>query len=210
MSATFFVTSVPVMPMPIPISALFIDGASLTPSPVMAVILPFERQALTILVLCSGCTRAYTYIFSTLSANSSSLIAESSAPVIACDGSVSMPSSEAIATAVSLWSPVIMTGVMPAPRHSSIAALTSGRTGSIMPVSPIKTRSCSSASGEKSSGAASYFLIAAASTRSALSAIRLFSAAIFALISSVMGTVFPSIKAWVHRSTTTSGAPFVY
>ena len=36
-SATFFVTSVPVMPIPIPMSALFIDGASLTPSPVMAV-----------------------------------------------------------------------------------------------------------------------------------------------------------------------------
>ena len=37
-SATFLVTSVPVMPMPTPISAFLIDGASLTPSPVIAVI----------------------------------------------------------------------------------------------------------------------------------------------------------------------------
>ena len=36
-SATFFVTSVPVMPMPTPISAFLMDGASLTPSPVIAV-----------------------------------------------------------------------------------------------------------------------------------------------------------------------------
>ena len=49
-----------------------------------------------------------------------------------------MPSSEAMATAVSLWSPVIMIGRMPALRHSSMAALTSGRTGSIMPVRPMK------------------------------------------------------------------------
>ena len=53
-SATFFVTSVPVMPMPIPMSALFIDGASLTPSPVMAVIMPLSLHAFTIRVLCSG------------------------------------------------------------------------------------------------------------------------------------------------------------
>ena len=37
MSATPLVTSVPVMPMPTPMSALLIEGASFTPSPVMAV-----------------------------------------------------------------------------------------------------------------------------------------------------------------------------
>ena len=57
-SATFLVTSVPVMPIPTPISAFLIEGASLTPSPVIAVTLPFLRQALTMRVLCSGCTRA--------------------------------------------------------------------------------------------------------------------------------------------------------
>ena len=37
MSAAFLVTSVPVMPMPTPMSADLMLGASLTPSPVMAV-----------------------------------------------------------------------------------------------------------------------------------------------------------------------------
>ena len=58
MSATFFVTSVPVMPMPMPMSAARMLGASLTPSPVMAVTKPASRQARTMWVLCSGCTRA--------------------------------------------------------------------------------------------------------------------------------------------------------
>ena len=53
-SDTFFVTSVPVIPMPIPMSAVLIDGASFTPSPVIAVIAPRFFQALTILTLCSG------------------------------------------------------------------------------------------------------------------------------------------------------------
>ena len=53
-SATFLVTSVPVIPIPTPMSAFLIEGASLTPSPVMAVTLPFFLHALTILVLCSG------------------------------------------------------------------------------------------------------------------------------------------------------------
>ena len=60
MSATFFVTSVPVMPMPTPMSALLMEGASLTPSPVMAVMQPFAFQAFTMRTLCSGCTLAYT------------------------------------------------------------------------------------------------------------------------------------------------------
>ena len=58
MSATFFVTSVPVMPMPTPMSADLIAGASLTPSPVMAVTILLARHAFTILTLCSGCTLA--------------------------------------------------------------------------------------------------------------------------------------------------------
>ena len=54
MSATFFVTSVPVIPMPTPMSADFIDGASFTPSPVMAVIMPRRRHEETMRTLCSG------------------------------------------------------------------------------------------------------------------------------------------------------------
>ena len=57
-SATFFVTSVPVIPIPTPISAFLMEGASLTPSPVMAVIQPFSLHPFTILTLCSGWTLA--------------------------------------------------------------------------------------------------------------------------------------------------------
>ena len=62
-SATLFVTSVPVIPIPTPISAALILGASLTPSPVIATTLPKSLNALTILVLCSGCTLANTLVF---------------------------------------------------------------------------------------------------------------------------------------------------
>ncbi len=58
MSATFLVTSVPVMPMPTPMSAALMEGASLTPSPVMAMMAPRFFQAVTMRTLCSGCTRA--------------------------------------------------------------------------------------------------------------------------------------------------------
>ena len=51
-------TSLPVIPIATPISACFKAGASLTPSPVIATILPFSCQARTILILCSGETRA--------------------------------------------------------------------------------------------------------------------------------------------------------
>ena len=58
MSDASFVTSVPVIPMAMPISACFSAGASLTPSPVMATISPFFFNALTIRSLCSGATLA--------------------------------------------------------------------------------------------------------------------------------------------------------
>ncbi len=84
--------------------------------------------------------------------NSSSLMRSSSAPVIAWERSATMPSSFAMATAVSMWSPVIITTFMPAAWASATARPTSGRTGSIMPQSPRKVMSCSSASGEKDLG----------------------------------------------------------
>ncbi|MPN26147.1 hypothetical protein SDC9_173571 [bioreactor metagenome] len=51
-------TSVPVMPMPTPISADLRAGASFTPSPVMETIFPRFCQAATMRLLCSGATRA--------------------------------------------------------------------------------------------------------------------------------------------------------
>ena len=53
-------TSVPVIPIPTPISACFNEGASLTPSPVIETTLSFACQARMIRTLCSGDTRAYT------------------------------------------------------------------------------------------------------------------------------------------------------
>ena len=58
MFAASLVTSVPVMPMAIPMSADFSAGASLTPSPVIATIFPSAWSASTIRSLCLGATRA--------------------------------------------------------------------------------------------------------------------------------------------------------
>ena len=58
MSAASFVTSVPVTPIATPMSADFSAGASFTPSPVMATMLPSACRASTIRSLCSGATRA--------------------------------------------------------------------------------------------------------------------------------------------------------
>ena len=58
MLAASSVTSVPVSPMAIPMSADFSAGASLTPSPVMATIFPSACSASMICSLCFGATRA--------------------------------------------------------------------------------------------------------------------------------------------------------
>ena len=58
MSAASFATSVPLMPMAMPMSACFSAGASFTPSPVIATISPRFFHALTILSLSMGDTRA--------------------------------------------------------------------------------------------------------------------------------------------------------
>ena len=57
-------TSVPVMPMATPMSAVFRAGASFTPSPVMATTLPFSLSSRTSRTLSSGATRATTPISS--------------------------------------------------------------------------------------------------------------------------------------------------
>ena len=58
MSAASRVTSVPVIPIAIPMSAAFTAGASLTPSPVIATTLPRPWSARTMRSLCSADTRA--------------------------------------------------------------------------------------------------------------------------------------------------------
>ena len=131
-------------------------------------------------------------------------------PVMAWLRSEMMPSSLAMATAVSMWSPVIMTTFMPAPWASSMAAFTSGRTGSIMPERPTNVRSCSSVSGSKAAGGSlPHSRRAEAMTRSAWSAMLLFCSLIRARTSSVMGLTPSSERYDVHRASTTSGPPFV-
>ena len=134
----------------------------------------------------------------------------SSLPITTWEGSVRMPSSRAIATAVSIWSPVIITTRMPASWHLSTAALTSGRMGSIMPVRPIKVRPFSMASAEVSSGSASQSRFAQASTRSARSAMRLFSAMISSRSFCIMGRTPSGVRRLVQRARISSGAPLVY
>ena len=116
-----------------------------------------------------------------------------------------------MATAVSMWSPVIMTGRMPASLASAMAGATSGRSGSIMPERPTKTRSCSSASGLQSVGSALCMRTAEASTRSAWLAMSLLAAMIFSRRASVRVSTVPSaFMTWVQRPSTTSGPPLVY
>ena len=109
-AAASFETSVPVIPIAMPMSALLSAGASLTPSPVMATIFSFCLQDVDERTLSSGVTRAITPM-SSISRELSSLMAANSAPVIARP---SIPSCFAIASAVTAWSPVIMRTWIPA------------------------------------------------------------------------------------------------
>ncbi len=133
MSAASLVTSVPVMPMATPMSAVRSAAASLTPSPVMAATWPLALSARTTRTLCSGDTRAHTPMPSMRRASSSSSKRSRSSPLTT---SPSMPSERAMAPAVEAWSPVIIFTSMPAWWHSAMAARASSRGGSTMPTSP--------------------------------------------------------------------------
>ena len=141
-SAASLVTSVPVMPMATPMSARVSAGASLTPSPVIATMLPCPLRMLTRRTLSSGATRATTPMSSIWRSIRSSGIAANSAPVIARPG---MPSWPAIAAAVVAWSPVIIRTRMPASWHSAMASFASLRGGSTMPIRASSSSSSTSA-----------------------------------------------------------------
>ena len=139
-SAAPLATSVPVIPIAIPISAAFKLGASLTPSPVIAAMLPLFLIAVTICTLFSGETRAKTCTVFTFSCNCSGVKASISSPERASPFSSAMPNSLAIAKAVVLWSPVIIMVVIPACLKIETAFLHSGLGGSIMPTKPRNTK----------------------------------------------------------------------
>ena len=138
-SAALRATSVPSFPIAIPTSAAFKDGASLTPSPVIATVLPRDFNASTIRTLCSGETLAKTRMDSTRFTKSLLSDSSISAPVMHWLLSVAIPKSFAMAKAVSTWSPVIMTVSTWAPLKLSTAPRASALGGSIMPTSPTKT-----------------------------------------------------------------------
>ena len=135
-----------------PISAAFSEGASFTPSPVMATKCRWRCSALTIRSFCSGDTRAYTRTFSTTSSKASEDIASNSRPLTTRSPGLSSPISLATAAAVAGWSPVIITVCMPAAWHSAMASLTSGLAGSFSPTRPANTSSRSSSSAVNRSG----------------------------------------------------------
>ena len=203
-------TSVPVMPMAMPMSAAPMAGASLTPSPVIATTLCLALSTSTSRTLCSGATRAITPMSSIWRAASSSSSAANSAPVTARP---SIPSSWAIACAVIAWSPVIIRTRMPALRASAMALVASARGGSTSPTSATISRSCisgiGSAEGSNLPGSNSRW--ANPRTRRPCPAIRSFSAVTRARMSSVSRSVRPpGIRAKADRSRITSGAPLTY
>ena len=142
-SAASFATSVPTIPIAHPMSDAFNAGLSFTPSPVIATISPFFCHAFTILTLCSGDTLAYTEYFLTFFSKSSSDIFSSSSPVIASSSFSNIPNFFAIAVAVILWSPVIITVFIPAVLHFSTAFFASSLGGSIIPTNPTNINSLS-------------------------------------------------------------------
>ncbi len=121
-----------------PISAFFNAGASFTPSPVIATTFAFFIKASMICSLWPGETLAYTSTWSTILSNSSWGKASNSRP-LKVSPDFRIPNSRAMATAVSLWSPVIITGFIPAPSQISIASFTPFLGGSIIPTIPTKT-----------------------------------------------------------------------
>ena len=200
-SAACFATSVPVCPMAIPTSAAFKEGASLTPSPVMATMLPFSFSARTIRTLWSGETREKTAAVSARSLRAASSIRSSSAPLMHWVPSSAIPSRLAMARAVSLWSPVIITVRTWALLNMATAWAASGRGGSAMAARPRKTMS--------SSFLPSPSLLAAPSTRSPCPESHEIRSWSLLLLLPVRGRSPPPDRYRLHRSRITSGAPFV-
>ncbi len=182
-----------------PMSAAFRAGASLTPSPVTAVVCPLPCRACTIRSLCVGLTRAKTGVSSTRSASSSSDSCSTSRPVSTGSSASAMPSCSAMASAVPAWSPVIMMTRTPAAWQRAMDSFTPGRGGSMMPCSP-RNVSAEASGSSSGSGAVSRSRAATARTRNPRPAIA-------SATSSMAATCNGPPAASVHRSRMASGAP---
>ena len=113
-SLASFATSVP-LPIAKPTSAFFKAGASFTPSPVIPTTKPISSDNLTNLLLSCGRERANTFSLGKIIFTSSSVFSFNSSEVNTISLLlVIIPTSFAIATAVSLLSPVIIIVFIPA------------------------------------------------------------------------------------------------
>mmetsp|Transcript_49857 Transcript_49857/g.69207 ORF Transcript_49857/g.69207 Transcript_49857/m.69207 type:complete len:204 (-) Transcript_49857:851-1462(-) len=162
MSAASWLTSEPVMPMAMPMSACLRAGESLTPSPVTATMSPLRWKPSTMRSFCWGDVRAKTICSNLMMASSwSSVMSRSWSPLITTalqsselmshgclpcsSASVSavgtsrmMPTCWAMALAVMGWSPVTITTLMCASVQVCTASGTAARGGSISAVRPRK------------------------------------------------------------------------
>ena len=114
MSDASLATSVPAMPMAIPMSARESAGASLSPSPVIATTWLLACSCLTMRSFCLGVTRENIATSLTRSRSSSSDIRSSSRADRNSESSSMIPISLPIAIAVICWSPVIIFTCIPA------------------------------------------------------------------------------------------------
>ena len=172
----------------------------------MATNSPLSCNACTILIFCSGATRAYTRTRSTSRSNSGSDRRASSAPVMTVSPGSMMSRRSAMARAVAGWSPVIMTARMPAVRHSCTARAASARGGSSSPTSPMKVRSHSTNSGVSCAGNTSQRRQASASTRRPSAAMR----STVCARSAGSGATPRDTSASRQSGSNDSGAPFTY
>jgi len=139
-SAADLATSLPPRPMAIPTSARFREGESFTPSPVMATNFPRRCSASIMRTFVLGAQRATTNGNSGRPSTCSSERESNSPAVMTSPFAIScrsksiragrMPTSSAIALAVSGWSPVSMWTAIPARWHLNTLARDSGRGGS--------------------------------------------------------------------------------
>mmetsp|Transcript_30327 Transcript_30327/g.46416 ORF Transcript_30327/g.46416 Transcript_30327/m.46416 type:complete len:496 (-) Transcript_30327:1178-2665(-) len=139
-----FATSVPVIPIATPISACCRAGASLTPSPVIAVISLWLCNILMSFCLSEGSARQKTMlsVFRISSCSCSGLL-KNSRPSNAFKGlpsSWKIFTSFAMAIAVSFASPVIIINRIPASVHFKTLSATSGLAGSLIPTIPTRVK----------------------------------------------------------------------
>ena len=217
--------------MAMPMAAWRRAGASLTPSPVIAVTSPSLLSMRTRRCLSAGSARQKTRLPDRSSAvcwPSGSAKKALPVNVHASSGSpgAKIPTSLATACAVSFESPVIMMTRMPAARHALIAPPTLGRGGSRIPTRPRKVRPDSTSAkraGSRSSRAARASaepscdasapsaragLDASAMQRSAALPIAEYAATIASRAAGSRRAEPPSgSRTCVHRASTESGAP---